>query len=255
MNPLVDAQHNDSSATTREIEARGEVASSPQSQDTKRTPEGDSGLDDLTPRMSELLTSENPVEPSAASEQDSAALIVAGGTATVKHVSSPEMDKKDAISPIVETPVSSTRPGLQVADSISEATRIDAAGSLDYAYRQVFPESHSLVETSTHKFQCGVEALRKSLQHFLLFHVEEPQLQRHLQAAGVQGINNSAGEELAKLLFYLGWLEGKTLSLGIYCEGEPQKLIYRTEDAERPEYQVVWISNDMKGFVSGRMGH
>lgn len=114
-----------------------------------------------------------------------------------------------------------------------------------------------LVKTSPYKYRCGTDAVCKSSeqQHSLQFHIEEPQLQTHLQAAGVQGIDNFADEELAELLFYLGRLENKMLFLGVYYEGKPQKIIYRTKDAEVGEYQVVWISNDMKGNVPGRMGH
>ncbi|KAK5080068.1 hypothetical protein LTR70_008946 [Exophiala xenobiotica] len=140
---------------------------------------------------------------------------------------------------------------------MSEVTRIDGAPTLDYEYGQVFPEGHLLVKTSTYKYRCGTDALCKSSeqQHSLQFHIEEPQLQMHLQAAGVQGIDNFADEELAKLLFYLGRLENKILFLGIYYQGQPQKMIYRTKDAGADEYQVIWISNDMKGNVPGRMDH
>jgi len=254
---LVDAQKNVSSSTTKETGARREAESSRHFQDTKRMAEGDSSLGDLTSRMSELRTSESPDELSASSEQDSATVTVAGGATTVKHVSRSEKNKEDPVAPIANTHLSPTRSELQVADSITEVTRIDGAGSLDYEYRQLFPEGHLLVTTSTYKYRCGIDALCKSSeqQHSLQLHIEEPQLQMHLQAAGVQGIENFADEELAKLLFYLGRLENKILWVGIYYEGKPQKLIYPTKDAAADEYQVIWISNDMKGNVPGRMGH
>ncbi|KAK5080069.1 hypothetical protein LTR70_008947 [Exophiala xenobiotica] len=71
---LVDAQKNVSSSTTEETGARSEAGSSRQFQDTKRMPGDNSHLGDLTSRMSELRTSESLDEPSAASEQDSAAV-------------------------------------------------------------------------------------------------------------------------------------------------------------------------------------
>jgi len=144
-----------------------------------------------------------------------------------------------------------------VADLISEITRMDESKRLDYEYREVFPQGHTLVETSTHKLLCGIDALRQSSerQHSMLLDIEESQLWMHLQAAGVQGTNNFADEELAKLLFHLGRQSDKVSFLGIYCNGQPQKIIYRTRDAEAPEYQVIWISNDLNGTIPGRMGH
>lgn len=243
-----------SSPTSKKTEPRSDTGSSDHLDDTERTPEyGNShGLVIL-----QISDANGPNQSNAASEQGGAMESVAETETTVDHLSRSETIEKEPVIAVTRPSLPLVRPELPLANSISEMTRMEESGRLDYEYREVFPQGHVLVETSSHKLLCGTDALCKSSQrqHSLLLDIEDSQLMTHLQAAGVQGTSNFADEELAKLLFHLGRDGDKVSYLGIYCNEQPQKIIYRTRDADAPEYQVIWISNDMKGTVPGRMGH